>query len=224
MPIIPAPKIEKILSAAADLNISISDFLIGLLSTQQFNEHAKMLVDQVDLLLDKLQQYDERRMLHWATSIVIEKCEAEMIHLSEKESALHFGASETTEEKLQTFDTAKITLIFQTASPCLWSILGHVLNSETHAKYQRDYSRKINSRNNSQKSIIQTTNSDGDVDMRSASNDGLGIGYREMEDGDLSPGADAHHPWAQPSMTSLQEYRWDQLLDLVSTCCFHFQT
>ena len=68
-------------------------------------------VDQVDLLLDKLWQYDKQKMLHWATNLVIEKCETEMIHLSEKESALQFSVSDTTEEKLQTFDTAKITLV-----------------------------------------------------------------------------------------------------------------
>ena len=164
-------------------------------------------LDQSDLLLEALLCRSREKVLSWAKRIVSEKCEEEMIYLSEKDSTLRFAASDTTEEKIQTFDIKKISQTYQTALPCLWSILGKVLNSETRNKYHRTYSRQSLSRRTSSQQLVLPQDV-SDVEMRGPGDDGDMGDYRAEADGRV--GRDEH-----ASAPLLRKHQRDQLLDIV---------
>lgn len=200
-----------VLSAVVDANTSLSDFFIGLLSNHTFNDEAQMFLDQSDLLLEALLHRGREKVLSWAKRVVSEKCEEEMIYVSEKDSTLRFVASDTTEEKIQTFDISKISHTFQTALPCLWSILGKVLNSETRNKYHCTYSRQSLSRGSSQQEVVLPPQDVSDVEMRGPGDDG-GMGDYQAEALDRGVGRDEHAP-----APLLREHQRDQLLEIVIT-------
>jgi len=106
--------IDKVLDTLQLLGISVSYFLLELLSTnKEYINHisAKDILQNKQLILDALLKSAEdypRTELKWATDLVKDICACEIVVLSVKESGYHFDVVHTVSEQLEDFSIKEL--------------------------------------------------------------------------------------------------------------------
>ncbi|KAG1889332.1 hypothetical protein F4604DRAFT_1569200 [Suillus subluteus] len=120
--------LETIIIAFESAGIKVSQFILTLLTCQQFNNHTivrDLLSHSNDIFVAFLKHPTPNSPS--ASHLVQEIYTAEVCRLASKDSGSHFGASSATTEQLEQFNVEDMAQGMIHSTPELWALLGAVL-------------------------------------------------------------------------------------------------
>ena len=100
---------------------------------EHVNEHV---LDLLDALLTHSSTHTITS--DWARATTTKTYISEVVSLSSQEHGLHYLARGITEEKLRSFEISTINQIMSAGAPCLWELIGRLLEANGDLKSRRD--------------------------------------------------------------------------------------
>ncbi|KAG2134953.1 hypothetical protein BD769DRAFT_1341184, partial [Suillus cothurnatus] len=112
-----------ILEAFDLIGISVSTFIIRLLTDQHFTHHNTVidLRENSHHITEHLQCTGDY-MLKWATAVIKDRCAQEVCELSAKANSSHFSVSHTSVQQLEEFSIDVLSEEMQQHAPVLWDL------------------------------------------------------------------------------------------------------
>jgi len=131
--------IDKVLDTFQLVGISVSDFLLELLTNKKYNNHIAVkdiLYNRQPILnaLFKSAQDSSRTELKWAMDLIKDICAHEMVVLSAKESGYHFNVVHTILEQLEDFTIEALAKDMAKIASVTWDFLNTALSARTQRK------------------------------------------------------------------------------------------
>ena len=161
-------KIKNILNAFEDSEITVYEFLHGLLklSTNIFEDHPVMLsiIEDLDSILDTVKSAvsTSDQTEQWMFRNAEKTYQAQVLRLTEKESGFRFQASKITEAQLTETKIENLSTQMDHYAPDLWRLIANLLAADpaTNRRRAQYACRKASSWSN-----------DGDITMGDAMGD-----------------------------------------------------
>jgi hypothetical protein len=100
--------------------------------------------ERVQDLLDALLAHPSThtKTSDWARAITMKTYISEVASLSSHEHGLHYLVTGITEEKLRSFEIDTVTRIMSAGAPCLWELVGALLEANSDLNSRRDKLRE----------------------------------------------------------------------------------
>jgi hypothetical protein len=100
------------------------------------NEHVEHVQDLLDALLAHPSTHTKTS--DWARATMTKTYISEVASLSSQEHGLHYLVGGITEEKLRSFEINTVSQIMSAGAPCLWELIGGLLEADGDLKSRRD--------------------------------------------------------------------------------------
>lgn len=165
-------KLDVVLSALANQDLELSDFIIGLLSSQAPAHHQAIreFTDNIHEINACISDSGSTPILTYTpTQLNSDVFEDEITALITKSSGFHFGARSMTEQNLREISIPSLAKDMSIKAPCLWNLLDVLMTGNNETKRRR---RKLEEkREEKAQKKPERVIGDGDVEMRDPSED-----------------------------------------------------
>ena len=137
----PLPKVKNILNAFEDSEITVYDFLHGLLSTNIFEDHPVTLsiIEDLESILDTMKSAvsTSDQTEQWIFRKAEKGYQAQVLRLTEKESGSHFQANKITDAQLTETKIKDMSRQMDHYAPDLWRLVANLLAADPATSRRR---------------------------------------------------------------------------------------
>ena len=126
-------KVSTLLSMMHVLQISFSEFVLGLLLSRQYNGDLVVLnfVSQIDEIIQIITRYSDigkKKVQGLTNKMAIETYMSKVVRLATQAGRLHFNISHANIKQLEEFSIRDLAYIIKEDAPCLWEMLDTALS------------------------------------------------------------------------------------------------
>ena len=117
---------------------TMTQTLVDILHLITDTEHVENVQDLLNALLAHPSTSTHTKTSDWARATMMKTYISEVASLSSQEHGLHYVVRGITEEKLRSFEISTISQVMSAGAPCLWELIGGLLEADGNLKSRRD--------------------------------------------------------------------------------------